>query len=314
VTAGFNGHSHNYQRNTAPSGGIPTHITGGGGANLESIGATAGCGPSDAYGVGWSNTSNVGSACGAGPVPATKDRVHHFLLVSVSGTSVTVTPTDELGRTFDPVTYNAPALNANLSLTKTDAPDPVLVGQQVTYTLTVGNGGPRAATGVQVTDTLPAGMAFDSTVPSQGTCSQASGTVTCQLGTIGNGNGALVTIKGRPQSTGTVSNTATVSSSVNDPVTSNNTATASTTVNPSADLAVTNTDSPDPVAVGTQLTYAVGVSNAGPSSATGITLTDTLPAGVTFNSATPTQGSCSQASGTVTCSLGTLASTASASV
>ena len=60
--------------------------------------------------------------------------MHHFLLVSVSGTSVTVTPTDELGRTFDPVTYNAPAQNANLSLTKTDSPDPVLVGQQVTYT------------------------------------------------------------------------------------------------------------------------------------------------------------------------------------
>ena len=54
VTAGFNGHSHNYQRNTAPSGGIPTHITGGGGANLESIGATAGCSATDAYGIGWS--------------------------------------------------------------------------------------------------------------------------------------------------------------------------------------------------------------------------------------------------------------------
>ena len=56
VTAVFNGHSHNYQRNTAPAGGIPAHITGGGGANLESIGATAGCGPTDAYGIGWSNS------------------------------------------------------------------------------------------------------------------------------------------------------------------------------------------------------------------------------------------------------------------
>ena len=127
-------------------------------------------------------------------------------------------------------------------------------------------------------------------------------------------NHQTIQIKGRPQSTGTISNTATVASSVNDPSTANNTASASTTVNPAADLAVTKTDSPDPVAVGQQLTYTVGVSNAGPSSATGITLTDTLPAGVTFNSATPTQGSCSQASGTVTCSLGTLANAASASV
>ena len=86
VTAGFNGHSHNYQRNTAPAGGIPTHITGGGGANLESIGATIGCSAIDAYGIGWSNTSNVGSACGAGagtrhegpraPLPA-RERERH---------------------------------------------------------------------------------------------------------------------------------------------------------------------------------------------------------------------------------------------
>ena len=313
VTAAFNGHSHNYQRNLAPAGGIPQHVTGGGGANLESIGL-GGCGSLDAYGIGWSNTANVGSACGAAPIPATKDRVHHFLLVSVSGTSVTVTPTDELGRTFDPVTYNAPALNANLSLTQTDTPDPVLVGQQVTYNLTVGNAGPRAATGVQLTDTLPAGAIFDSATPSQGTCSQTGSNVSCQLGTIGNGANATVQVKVRPQSTGTATNAATVSSNVNDPSTGNNSASAQTTVNPSADLAVTKTDSPDPVAQGTELTYTVGVSNAGPSSATGITLTDTLPAGVTFNSATTTQGSCSQASGTVTCSLGTLANTGSATV
>ncbi len=314
VTAGFNGHSHNYQRNIAPSGGIPTHITGGGGANTESIGATAGCGPRDAYGVGWSNTSNVGSACGTAPIPDARERVHHFLSVSVSGTSVTITPTDELGRTFDPITYNAPAQNANLSLTKTDSPDPVLVGQQVTYNLTVGNAGPRAATGTVVTDTLPAGMIFDSAVPSQGMCSHTSGTVTCQLGTVANGAAPTIQIKGRPQSTGTINNTATVASGVNDPSTGNNTASATTTVNPAADLALTKTDSPDPVGVGQQLTYSVGVSNAGPSSATGITVTDTLPAGVTFNSATPTQGSCSQSGGTVSCSLGTLANTAGASI
>ena len=112
---------------------------------------------------------------------------YYFLSVSVSGTSVTITPTDELGRTFDPITYNAPALNANLSLTKTDSPDPVLVGQQVTYDLTVDNAGPRAATGTVVTDTLPAGMIFDSATPSQGMCSHTSGTVTCQLGTVGSG-------------------------------------------------------------------------------------------------------------------------------
>ena len=240
--------------------------------------------------------------------------MHHFLLVSVSGTSVTVTPTDELGRTFDPVTYNAPALDANLSITNTDVPDPVLVGQQVTYTLTVNNAGPRAATGTVVTDQLGAAMIYDSATPSQGSCSVAGQIVTCQLGTVASGASPTIQVKGRPQAVGTINNNATVASNVNDPSTANNVAPASTTVSPAADLAVTKTDSPDPLLAGQQLTYTVGVSNAGPSSATGITLTDTLPAGVTFNSATPSQGSCSQSSGTVTCSLGTLANAANASV
>src|SRR5207302_4082967 len=74
-----------------------------------------------------------------------------------------------------------------------------------------------------------------------------------------------------------------------------------------ADLAVTKTAFPNPVPLGTNLTYTVTVTNNGPSAATGVTLTDTLPAGVRFVSATPTQGTCAQASGTVTCDLGNLA-------
>jgi uncharacterized repeat protein (TIGR01451 family) len=78
-----------------------------------------------------------------------------------------------------------------------------------------------------------------------------------------------------------------------------------------ADLAVTKTDSPDPVAARGQLTYTVTVRNDGPASATGVTLVDTLP-DVTFVSATPTQGSCARAGkgkgdGALTCDLGALA-------
>jgi uncharacterized repeat protein (TIGR01451 family) len=74
-----------------------------------------------------------------------------------------------------------------------------------------------------------------------------------------------------------------------------------------ADLGVTKTDSPDPVAVGATLTYTVAVTNSGPEMATEVTLTDTLPAGVTFVSITTTQGTCS-GTGTLTCSLGMLGS------
>ena len=68
---------------------------------------------------------------------------------------------------------------ADLSITKSDAPDPVSPGGTLTYTLTVTNGGPTGATSVTVTDTLPAGVTFVSAAGAGWTCSQSSGTVTC---------------------------------------------------------------------------------------------------------------------------------------
>jgi uncharacterized repeat protein (TIGR01451 family) len=73
-----------------------------------------------------------------------------------------------------------------------------------------------------------------------------------------------------------------------------------------ADVSIAKTGSPDPVTVNGVLTYQVTVSNAGPAAATGVTVTDSLPSGVTFVSATPSQGGCSFAAGTVTCALGTV--------
>ena len=76
----------------------------------------------------------------------------------------------------------------------------------------------------------------------------------------------------------------------------------------SAALSVTKTGSPNPVTVGGVLSYTVTVSNAGPATATNAVMTDPLPTGVTFLSATPSQGSCAQAARTVTCQLGTIPS------
>jgi uncharacterized repeat protein (TIGR01451 family) len=79
----------------------------------------------------------------------------------------------------------------------------------------------------------------------------------------------------------------------------------------SADLALTNTASPNPAATGTALSYRIVVTNNGPAQATNVNVADTLPAGVTFGSASTTQGTCS-GTGPVNCSLGTLANGASA--
>ncbi len=81
----------------------------------------------------------------------------------------------------------------------------------------------------------------------------------------------------------------------------------------SADLSLTKTGSPNPAAVGTNLSYRIIVTNNGPAAATNINVADTLPANVTFVSSSTTQGSCS-GTGTINCSIGSLANGASAVV
>ena len=99
----FNGHAHIYERNRASATGMPvSYVTGGGGGRLEPVN---GCSSIDQYAIGWSYSSDTGRACGSATRPTSIDRVFHFLLVTVSGSQVTVAPTDELGRTFDVRTY-----------------------------------------------------------------------------------------------------------------------------------------------------------------------------------------------------------------
>jgi uncharacterized repeat protein (TIGR01451 family) len=75
---------------------------------------------------------------------------------------------------------------------------------------------------------------------------------------------------------------------------------------PTADLLLTKADSIDPVAVGQRLTYTMVITNNGPDAATGVTLTDPLPDGITILSATATQGNCTVTGSIVTCNLGQL--------
>jgi uncharacterized repeat protein (TIGR01451 family) len=202
-----------------------------------------------------------------------------------------------------------PAQKADLSISKSDSPDPVFAGKELTYTLTVSNGGPADATGVTVTDTLPPGVTFNSASASQGSCSQAGGTVTCNLGGLGSGAPpATVTIKVTPQSSGQITNSASVASNEEDPNPANNTDTETTTVNAAADLSVTKTDTPDPAHVGQVLTYTIVVTNNGPQAASGVTATDQLPRNTGFGSITTTKGTCTRRKQQASCSIGNMAS------
>jgi uncharacterized repeat protein (TIGR01451 family) len=108
-----------------------------------------------------------------------------------------------------------------------DSPDPLSVADYLTYTLTALNLGPSTATGITITDTLPANAQFEST--SNG-CFLAGNTVTCTQASLAAGNSASVTIVIRPQAAGTLNNSASVSSDAADAVPGNNAAAADTTV------------------------------------------------------------------------------------
>jgi uncharacterized repeat protein (TIGR01451 family) len=206
----------------------------------------------------------------------------------------------------EPTTIAATATDADLSMTKA-GPARAGVGQTVLYTLTVTNRGPGAAANVQVDDAVPAGLTINSAAAEQGTC-VIGGLITCSLGTIPGGSSVRITVLATVTTAGALTNSATATSSTSDPDPSNNTSTVTTEGgDPSAaDLAIAKVDSPDAVVGGTPLQYVLTVTNRGPGVATGASVSDTLPAGMTALTATSTVGTCTPGA-TVSCALGDLA-------
>jgi RTX calcium-binding nonapeptide repeat (4 copies)/Calcineurin-like phosphoesterase/Purple acid Phosphatase, N-terminal domain len=97
VNLAFNGHAHGYERNAADPAGLISYVIGNGGADLGPVGS---CSPFDLYAIGKNATH-----CGLGPAGLTDDHVFGFAKVTIDGQHITVTPTDELGRTYDIQTY-----------------------------------------------------------------------------------------------------------------------------------------------------------------------------------------------------------------
>jgi large repetitive protein len=181
---------------------------------------------------------------------------------------------------FDDVTPQADLLVAQ---TVNDATP--IVGEQITYTITLSNNGPSTATGVVVNDLLPAGVSFAAGSVDQGSYDPNTGVWI--VGTVSPGSTETLTIIADVISPAAQTNTATASQSgASDPDTSNDSASVTETP-PLADLAVTVTDNVTSVIPGTSDTYTITVFNNGPDTVSSINLTDTLPVGLlnaTFNS------------------------------
>ena len=195
---------------------------------------------------------------------------------------------------------------ADLSLTKTGSSANPSVGDLLTYTLTASNAGPNDATGVTITDPVPPGLAFSDA--SDG-CTNVSGTVTCAIGDIPSGGHVTVKVMAwvlDSAAATSFTNLATVSGDQPDPDPGNNQATANTEVPPFVNLRMTKSASNTSPAAGSDVTYTIAVSNDGPSTASGVTLRDPLPGGLTYVSSAAAQGSCGASGNLVTCALGSL--------
>ena len=224
--------------------------------------------------------------------------------IDVAATGTLVNNATVSTATTDPVPGNNSATDSDtlgpqvdVAVTKTDGATDEVPGTQVVYTITVTNTpGPSTATGVTVTDTFPASLTGCSTTSVAG--GGATGNDAGQIAGNINDGGITLPVGGSvtytatcnidPAATGSLANTASasVSGGITDTVPGNNSATDTDTLTPSADVAVTKTDGVANEVPGTPVTYTMVVSNAGPSTATGVTVTDTFPAILTGCSTT----------------------------
>ena len=223
-----------------------------------------------------------------------------FSSVSVGGVQPDPDPSNNSATTATQVNE----ATADIGLSLSAAPNPVLLGGVLAYKVTVTNNGPSTATSVLVTNLLPPSVSFISAAPSQGVAADNGATVVWTLGSLPKNASASLTISARvstsPSALGTISDTAGVTAHEPDPVPGNNTATALVQVTPAADLALGMTGNPSSAIYPSNITYTLTLLNLGPSTATNVTVSDSLPINTSYVSATPSLGTASRNGSIVT--------------
>jgi len=215
-------------------------------------------------------------------------RPRSALAVLIALTTLIVAPAAEAAK--------RPRAGADLALRVSQAPNPIDVGQKLTYTLTVRNKGPLDATDVVLTSS-PDKVVLDSVETSQGTCNEDA--TSCALGPVASGSTAVVTIVVVPLIAGVLRDPVGVQGAEPDPKYSNNLAVISTKIQPARiDLSSAITASSDTVTIPSDLTLTAIVSNAGPDPASDVSaLLDVHHAGdngvdLVLRSVSSTVGTC----------------------
>ncbi len=246
-----------------------------------------------------------------------------------AGPYLTATATASSGTSEFSQAITIPAVvSADLAVAVTDAPDPVAAGGTITYTITVTNDGSDAASGVGLVDHIPAGTTFVSFTAPAGwapimPAADGTGTVSATADSLSAGADAVFTLvvrvdPGAADGSTITDSVSTSTSRSTDSDSGNDTDSATTTVgagapkSTTADLSVTQSAAPGTATVGhDDVTFTVTVTDQGPDPASNVTLTEALPAGAAFISAT---GGVTPSKGTLNFVLGDLAVGASRTV
>ena len=280
----------------------------------------------------WSCVAPVGASCtasGSGSIadsvtiPAGNSvtyTVNASVLSSASGPLTNTASVAAPAGAVDPDPVNNSATDtdaqgtssADLSITKTDAVASYAPGGSLTYAIVVSNAGPASVSGATVTDTFPGSIAsatWSCVAPVGASCTASGSGSIADSVTIPAGSSVTYTVNATvsPSASGPLTNTASVSApaGASDPNPGNNSATDTDVQGAStADFSVTKTDGVASYVPGASLTYAIVVSNAGPASVSGATVTDTLPASIasaTWSCVAPVGASCTASgSGSIT--------------
>ncbi len=227
---------------------------------------------------------------------AANDSVEYTVALQVPASGTLVNVATAVSTTADTVPGNevsavttvigGPSVQADVRVTKS-GPTSASLGDTLTYTIVVTNGGPSAAMSVVTTDQLPAGVTF---AGASGGGTAVGNTVTWPaIASLANGASASYTVRAVATATGTLVNIASAASPTTDPDPANNNGSASasratTVVATDANLSVAKSG-PASAMPGDTIEYTIAVVNAGPSIAVGVTVTDSLPAGLAFVSA-----------------------------
>jgi uncharacterized repeat protein (TIGR01451 family) len=197
-------------------------------------------------------------------------------------------------------------------LDKTDSPDPLVAGTDITYTLHAHNGGPSTAPNVKIQDFLPNSVDVLSVGGAGGSCvpgvpGDPSHPTRCSYATLVSGATASMTIvvRVKPGDHRVVTNEARVASDVLDPDATNNSASATTSVRV-ADVKIVKTSDADVYKPSSQITYTLAVTNNGSGNAENVQVTDALPLSSQDRVAV-LDSSCTLAGAVATCNVGTLA-------